>query len=118
MKRSIRHWTPRYIRDRLRWYYYFRTHPDVPWLSEQANTMLESLLKPTDVGIEWGSGRSTCWLAKRVKHLISVEENQPWADVVRKQIQDQGLSNVDYRFYEGMHLDNPEASEYEAGRVG
>jgi predicted O-methyltransferase YrrM len=112
MARRISHWTPQYIRDRWRWYRYFRRNPDVPWLSEEANEMLETLLKPTDVGIEWGSGRSTCWLARHVKHLTSVEEDTAWAENVRNQIRQLGLNNVDYRYYAGMHLDNPEASEY------
>src|SRR5437773_2479723 len=112
MRRRFAHWTPQYIRDRLRWHIYFRRHPDVPWLSEEANAMLETLLKPSDVGVEWGSGRSTCWIAKRVTHLVSVEEHAEWAQTVRKQIEKLGLTNVDYRFHEGQHLDNPEASEY------
>src|SRR5215204_3719517 len=102
MARRFSHWNPQYIRDRLRWHLYFRRHPDVPWLSEEANDMLETLLKPTDIGIEWGSGRSTCWLARHVKHLTSVEEDKAWSENVRNQIRDLGLTNVDYRYYEGM----------------
>jgi predicted O-methyltransferase YrrM len=112
MKRRFSHWTPQYIRDRLRWYYYFHKHPDVPWLSEEANALLETLIKPTDVGVEWGSGRSTCWLGRHVKHLVSVEEDRAWAEQVRGQVQKLGLTNVDFRFYEGMHLEDPESSEY------
>jgi predicted O-methyltransferase YrrM len=110
--RNFSHWTPQYIRDRLRWYYYFRTHPDVPWLSQEANALLESLLRPEDVGVEWGSGRSTCWLGRHVKHLVSVEENRSWAEQVKHQVEQLGLKNVDIRFFEGQQLENPEGSEY------
>jgi predicted O-methyltransferase YrrM len=112
MSRSFRHWTPQYIRDRFRWYWYFHKHPDVPWLSEEANALLETLVRPSDVGVEWGSGRSTCWLARHVKHLVSVEEHRGWSEQVQNQIKQLGLSNVDFRFFEGQEMDHPETSEY------
>jgi hypothetical protein len=46
-------------------------HPDVPWLTRQAVEILEDWLKPGYVGLEWGSGRSTLWFARRVSHLTS-----------------------------------------------
>jgi len=57
--RSIQHWTPRYLKDRLAEAYYHRTHPGHPWLTRWANEMLASYLRSSDVGVEFGSGRST-----------------------------------------------------------
>jgi predicted O-methyltransferase YrrM len=48
--------------------------------------ILESWLLPTDIGLEFGSGRSTSWFASRVNHLTSVENNSEWYQRIRKQI--------------------------------
>lgn len=63
-----------------------RTHPDAPWLVAQAVEFLSKWLRPTDVGFEWGSGRSTIWFAKRVRRLISVEHDKQWVDIVLRQL--------------------------------
>jgi hypothetical protein len=97
--RSFRHWTPRYIKNRLTDFYYEKTHPSQPWLTRTANEILDSYLKKTDVGLEFGSGRSTLWIAKRIAHLTSVEDNDAWAANVLKMLTQAGLANVDYRFF-------------------
>jgi predicted O-methyltransferase YrrM len=56
--------------------------------------LLENLLKPTDQGLEWGSGRSTIWLAKHVAHLTSVEHDSAWFERVREHLKDEQLKNV------------------------
>jgi predicted O-methyltransferase YrrM len=61
--------------------------------------MLEQLIRPSDRGLEFGSGRSTRWLATRTAHLTSVEENSDWANSVRTETAD--LENVDLRFATG-----------------
>jgi hypothetical protein len=73
-------------------------HPDVPWLTRQAVEILEDRLKTTDVGLEWGSGRSTAWLAQRVSHLTSIEHNDHWYNRVKKLLSDKGIDNVDLLF--------------------
>ena len=72
-----------------------RTHPDVPWLTRQAVEILEDRLKPGDVGLEWGSGRSTVWFARRVAHLKSIEHNDYWYNRVKRLLCDKGIENVD-----------------------
>jgi hypothetical protein len=97
--RSFRHWTIRYIANRLQVMLYERLHPDSPWLCKDAVKILDSWLKPTDRGFEWGSGRSTIWFAMRVSHLISVEHDPKWAEIMKKKLHDLNLSNrVDYHF--------------------
>ena len=95
--RTIKHWTPRYIGDRLRVLAYERKHPDAPWLTGSMVSILESWLRSSDVGLEWGSGRSTIWLAKRIKHLVSVEHDKSWHEKVVHELNKQALSNVDYK---------------------
>jgi len=76
--RTIKHWTPRYVYDRLAVLIDERKNPDHPWLTADMVRILETWLKPTDVGLEFGSGRSTIWFANRLKKLTSVEHNKEW----------------------------------------
>jgi predicted O-methyltransferase YrrM len=94
--RTFRHWTPRYIRDRLANIYYRRAFPDRPWLTPAANEILISLLRETDIGLEFGSGISTLWFAKRIRHLTSVEHNQIWYGKVQQMLMERHQDNVDY----------------------
>jgi hypothetical protein len=94
--RNARHWTPRYIIDKLKWSAYERKHPDTPWLTPQANQILATALLPTDVGIEWGSGRSTGWFSKKLQHLTSIEHDAQWYNRVKAQLAQVGAGNVTY----------------------
>jgi hypothetical protein len=110
--RTFRHWRLRYIADRIAWEIYQRRNMDKPWLTPVANEVLDTLILPTDIGLEWGSGRSTCWFAKRLKHLTSVEDNPVWYERVKKQIADLGLANVSYRLLTIENEEQVEASAY------
>lgn len=89
---------PRSLYALLRRQIWIRTHPDVPWLTRQAVEILDDRLKPTDVGLEWGSGRSTLWFARRVSHLTSIEHNDHWYNRVQKLLRDKDIDNVDLLF--------------------
>ena len=78
MSRTFRHWTPAYLTNRLRERFYRQMHPGLPWLSPQAIQFLAQHLQSTDVGLEFGSGRSTLWFTRRVSFLTSVEHNPEW----------------------------------------
>ena len=107
--RSLKHLTPRYIVNKLRHLYYIKQNPEAPWLTQQAMSLLSTWLKPTDIGFEWGSGRSTMWLAQRVKHLTSIEHDLAWHDQVKQDIRESNVKNVLL-----MHrsLEGDEKSEY------
>lgn len=96
--RSFRHWTPRYIKDRMSVIYYRKIYPDRPWLTPVTNTILDSFLRKTDLGLEFGSGHSTLWFAKRIRHLTSVEHNEIWFKKVDQMLKDNRYENVDYYF--------------------
>jgi predicted O-methyltransferase YrrM len=99
MPRSFSHWTPRYIRDRVAVILNERRNPKEPWLTKDAVRFLDESLKPGDRGLEFGSGRSSVWFAKRIAHLISVEDNKEWFTRVTGLIAGEGLSDkIDYRF--------------------
>ena len=105
--RNVGHWTPRYIRDRTRQALYQKTHPDAPWLTPEAIRLLGPMLRPTDIGAEFGSGRSTLWLARRCAHLTSVEHDEAWHAKVSGVLVGERFSHVDYQCHP---RDEPEAT--------
>jgi hypothetical protein len=78
-----RHWTPRYVFNRLNVIVYQRMHAGHPWLTAQAISLLDGLLRPIDVGLEWGSGRSTAWFGQRISALTSIEHDALWGESTR-----------------------------------
>lgn len=88
------HWTPRYIMDRIAERRYIKRNPGLPWLTQQANEMLDTALRKSDAGLEFGAGRSTMWFAKRLGKLTSVEHHQEWFENVKKMIDDSGMDHV------------------------
>jgi predicted O-methyltransferase YrrM len=110
--RSVRHWTPRYIVDRAVNIAYGRIHADLPWLTPRANEVLGTLLRPTDHGLEFGSGRSTIWLARHVSRLTSVEHNEKWHAKVVAELKERGLHNADCLFFPAAGPAGGEPSEY------
>lgn len=76
--RPQRHWTPRYVWDRLALTLYQWRRPDDPWLTRAMVRFLSGYLKPTHSMVEFGSGRSTLWFGARVGRLISIEHHAAW----------------------------------------
>jgi SAM-dependent methyltransferase len=67
----------------------------------KAVIILDSWLRSTDRGLEWGSGRSTTWLATRVARLVSVEHDPAWHARVQGEFASRWLATkVDYRLIE------------------
>ncbi len=93
--RSFRHWTLRYIVDRVSQMIYQKRHPEHPWLTKSANYILSSYLRPSDIGLECGAGKSTLWFAQCTSFLTSIEHNQHWYNRVLKKLKERKLSNVD-----------------------
>jgi len=78
-------------------------NPDHPWLTRDAVKLLDALLKPSDIGVEFGSGRSTVWFAKRLKSLTSIENNELWYRKVSSSLKEQKLDgHVDYRLIKDL----------------
>lgn len=107
--RSFRHWTPRYLADRMRDRLYQAAHPEDPWLTPLAIQFLSAWLQKTDRGLEFGSGRSTLWFARRVASLTSIEHSPAWYERIRQALQAQGRQNVDYRLIEDQGKDRSPA---------
>lgn len=76
---------------------YQRRHPDAPWLTAEAVRLLDTMLRPSDTGAEFGSGRSTLWLARRCAQLTSVEHDESWHASVSAALARAGITRVDYQ---------------------
>jgi len=97
---------PHLILPRLRFWLFERSNSDKPWLCVGTIAYLDQALNREMVGIEFGSGRSTRWLAARMKKLVSVEHDAKWHSIVAGQLKQAVIENVDYRM---TPLDHPES---------
>lgn len=98
MARQFSHLTPRYVKNRLSVMTEEVRNPGNPWLTKDAVRFLAEALRAEDAGMEFGSGRSTVWFARRLRHLISIEGNEFWYAKVQVLIRDAGLdAKVDHR---------------------
>jgi hypothetical protein len=92
-----------------------KTHPDAPVMVANAVLILNSWIKETDRGVEWGSGRSTAWLAARCSHFLTVEYDEHWYAKNKVVLENRGLARkVDYRFVAavGDQMDEPRDHPY------
>jgi hypothetical protein len=72
--------------------------PCYPWINAGAVRWLDRRLRPDMVGFEWGSGRGTAFLARRVARLVSVEHKAKWQRRVAALLARCDLTNVECRF--------------------
>jgi len=93
-----RHWTFRYLLNRFKLFLFERKNPNLPWLTRTAIDFLNDFLKPSDVGVEFGSGRSTLWLASRVKHITSIEHYEGWYHKIKDSLASNKIKNVNLIF--------------------
>jgi SAM-dependent methyltransferase len=71
-------------------------HPDEPWLTPLVVRVLDKHLTKEMAGLEFGSGKSTAWFARRLSALTSVEHSQDWFNLVKQQLDHEGLNHVRY----------------------
>ena len=109
---SRKHWTPRYAWHRARWEWWQRRNPTLPWLVPEAVDFLRQWLRPTDLMVEFGSGRSTAWFARHCGHVISIEHHPGWHATVSQRLKDAGITNADY-----LLIDEPEDATHDL-RIG
>lgn len=68
----------------------------IPWMTPAAIDILHTLLTKEMSGFEFGSGRSTLFIAPRVKELVSLEHDQQWFDHIEAELKIKKLNNVQY----------------------
>lgn len=93
----LKHWTAPYLFYRIRAMLRSRRHPDAPSLTPQAINFLAHALDRRHVGVEWGSGNTTRWFARRTRHLVSFETSDSYYAQVQATLAAEALTNVDYR---------------------
>lgn len=74
--------------------------PELPWLGFRAINHFGKLVQPNWSVLEFGSGMSTVWFARRCGFLVSVETDRCWHDAVRTILSQKSFDNVDYRLSE------------------
>ncbi|MEL6660753.1 MAG: hypothetical protein AAFR36_30080 [Bacteroidota bacterium] len=76
--------------------------PSKPWWPLPAIRAVEARLHDGINAIEFGTGSSTIWLAKRVANVVAREHDEEWSKITKNRITEQGLTNVDLQ-YRGDH---------------
>jgi len=71
-------------------------YPQRPWTSPASILFFDKFLNYKMVGLEYGSGRSTFYFAKKLKHLISIEHHEGWYNSVKSKLTENKVENVDY----------------------
>ncbi len=66
----------------------------VPTISYRARKAIASLLDEESRVVEFGSGMSTPWLARRCRFLLSIEDDPRWFGEVQALLAARGLTNV------------------------
>jgi len=64
---------------------------DKPWIAVDGIRRMDRYLMPHHRVFEWGSGSSTIWLAARCKHVVSVESDEDWFELVTAEAERRGL---------------------------
>lgn len=98
--RSLEHWSFQYAVDRFAELGYRLLHPHAPWICIPAIGALAKRLEPEHQVWEWGSGRSTAWMAPRCKRLISIENDPAWHAKVTLQLQSADRLHAECRLIE------------------
>lgn len=72
--------------------------PETPWTSQASIHTFEKILTSEMVGLEYGSGKSTLFFAKRLRHLTSVEHNEAWYKIISEKLLLRTQKNISYHF--------------------
>ena len=105
---------PRLLPARLRYWVWEKLNPDKPWLCPGTIAFCEAKLSSTMKAFEFGSGRSTIWLARLVGHLISVEYDERWYQEILRRLDLANVRNVDYLSIPLEHARSaPEQASYD-----
>jgi hypothetical protein len=95
----------RILRPLLKGYYKFFNlfHPQSPWTTPASILFFNKVLTKEMTGLEYGSGRSTVFFAKRLRKLVSIEHHTKWYEKVKLLLAKKELDNVEYLLIPEQH---------------
>jgi len=70
--------------------------PELPWISYNAISLLNRLIQKDWKVLEFGSGMSTIWLAKRCAFVYSIEHDHVFYEKICEKLEDKRIRNVRY----------------------
>jgi len=70
-------------------------YDEVPWITFRAIDWLDTYLKPNMRVFEYGAGGSTLFLAKHVQHVVSVEHDEGFYELVKEILAKRGITNCE-----------------------
>ncbi|MDY7101086.1 MAG: class I SAM-dependent methyltransferase [Actinomycetota bacterium] len=84
---------------------------DLAWWTFDAMTAVDRFLatRPDATVVEYGSGASTLWLAKRAARVVSVEHDREWATIVAAKLAERPDLEVDHRVVPPVETAGPTA---------
>ena len=68
--------------------------PERPWISYDAQAVIDQHLGQGSAVLEFGSGMSTVWYARRAASVVSIERDEGWFAEIGSRLH--ALGNVDY----------------------
>jgi predicted O-methyltransferase YrrM len=71
--------------------------PERPWIVPAAIGHLRRRIRSDWTVLELGAGRSTPWLARRARRVLSFEDNGFWVEETRGRLRELSLENVELR---------------------
>lgn len=80
-----------------------RRRPELPWWPLNVIPVIEKHLSKASRVVEFGSGMSTLWLARRAKSVLAIEDNLDWHRAVTDRLNDAAICNATVR-----HLSSPD----------
>ncbi len=91
-----KHWTPTFAVNKLIQKFQTKKEKDCPWISYDTIKFLKQYLRPEDIILETGSGRSTIWFSRLVKKVVSIENHDGWYQQIKGQMAEEEITNVEY----------------------
>ena len=89
---------------------------DFPWWPFVATQYIDKKISNRQINVfEWGSGASTVWLSRRVKHVISVEHDEYWAVTMTKELETRDINNVSLHLYPALDIKSPKVRSGKKG---
>lgn len=89
---------------------------ELPWMNLEVISWLRTYLKPEMKMFEWGSGGSTFFYSNLVGQVISIEYDEGYYGIVKKQLEEKGRKNVELVLTPPQ--DEGECKSFSPGYVG